>query len=65
MEAPGAPKLTFSQISSKYHFFELQCELFVRIFRLNKIYRRENPSGYQYLREKPFPEMASNQNLNA
>ena len=62
MEAPGVRKLTFSQISFKYHFFELQCELFVRIFLLNKVYRRENPSGYQYLRKKTFPEMDSNQN---
>ena len=56
-KASGAPKSTFSICFSQYHFFNLQCDTFVRGFDLNKIYRPENPSGYLYLRKKSFPEM--------
>ena len=65
MEASGASKSIFSEKKSQYHFFELQCETFVRIFHLDKVYSYKNPSGYLYLRQKSFPEMHSNQNLNA
>ena len=37
---------------------------YVRDFNPDKIYRRKNPSGWQYLRHLPSPLITSNQNLN-
>ena len=64
IQAFRAQKMTFTKIFKFFTYFDRQRVNFVRIFNLDKVYKLENPPGWDIFQIVLYPKMDSNRNLN-